>query len=243
MAQDLPLADELAAVFARLSGLLLSQETVHSSLQLVATLAHETIPGSVGAGVTLVDELGARKSAGATTSQTLRADQLQYDLDEGPCLAAWRDRALVRVGDTGTDSRFPNWGRSARDLGLRASLSAPLIAADEALGAIKVYSSEPGAFADRSQHLLPMFAAQAAVLLANVQSYERAQQLTDQLREALKSRDVISTAKGMLMAKDAVTDEDAFRMLVSVASRENRKLRDVAQEMVATAQRRNRRNR
>lgn len=240
MAQDLPLADELAAVFARLSGLLVSQETVQTSLQLVASLAHETVPDSAGAGVTLVDGSGARKSAGATGPRVQQADQIQYDLDEGPCLAAWRDGVVVRVGDTASDSRFPRWGRAAHDLGLRSSLSAPLVAGHETLGAIKVYSTQTGAFTDRSQHLLPMFASQAAVLLANVQAYERAQEVTDQLREALASRDVISTAKGILMLRDRVSEQDAFRMLVSVASRQNRKLRDVAEDIVTTVQRRNR---
>jgi len=240
MAPDLPLADELAAVFARLSGLLLTQETVQTSLELVATLAHETIVDSVGAGVTLVDESGVRKSAGATAPRVLEADQIQYDLDEGPCLTAWRDRVVVRVGDTATDSRFPRWGRAVRALGLRSALSAPLVAGHKKLGAMKVYSTEVAAFADRSQHLLSMFAAQAAVLLANVQAYESAQHVTDQLREALQSRDVISTAKGIIMVRDGISDQDAFRMLVSVASRENRKLRDVAQDIVTAVQRRNR---
>jgi GAF domain-containing protein len=232
------LADELAAVFARLSGLLVTQETVQTSLQLVAALADETIPDSAGAGVTLVDESGARKSAAATAPRVVEADQIQYDLDQGPCLTAWRDGVVVRVGDTATDSRFPLWARAAHDLGLRSSLSAPLVAGHQTLGAIKVYSTQSGAFADQSQRLLPMFASQAAVLLANVQAYESARQVTDQLREALKSRDVISTAKGIIMVRDRVTDEDAFRILVSLASRENRKLRDVAQDMVTAVQRR-----
>jgi len=240
MAQDLPLADELAAVFARLSGLLLSEETMQTSLQLVVTLAQETIAGSVGAGVTLVDEAGGRKSAGATTARVQEADQIQYDVDEGPCLTAWRDGVVVSVADTATDGRFPRWGPAAADLGLRSSLSAPLVAGHQTLGAMKVYSTEVAAFADRDQHLLSMFAAQAAVLLANVQAYESARQVTDQLREALQSRDVISTAKGILMVRDGVTDQDAFRMLVGVAGSENRKLRDVAEDIVTAVQRRNR---
>lgn len=39
MDHDLPLADELAAVSARMSGLLLSRETVGSALTLVTSLA------------------------------------------------------------------------------------------------------------------------------------------------------------------------------------------------------------
>ena len=48
---DIPLADELAGVFARMSGLLLSEDTVATSLDLLGALAHETVAGSCGAGV------------------------------------------------------------------------------------------------------------------------------------------------------------------------------------------------
>ena len=46
----LPLAEELAVVFARMSGLLLSRETVATSLQLVTALAYDTIAASSGSG-------------------------------------------------------------------------------------------------------------------------------------------------------------------------------------------------
>ena len=117
-------------------------------------------------------------------------------------------------------------------VGERASLSAPLLAADVALGAIKVYSDQPNAYDERSEHLLARFAAQAAILLANVQSYEAAQQLTEGLKQALRSRDLIGTAKGIVMAREGVDEEVAFARLVAISQRENRKLRDVAEGLV-----------
>jgi len=59
MPADLPLA-ELSAVFARMSGLLLSEETVSTAVRLVTSLAADTIPGTAGAGVTLIDEAGRK---------------------------------------------------------------------------------------------------------------------------------------------------------------------------------------
>ena len=58
MAQGLPLAEELSAVYARMSGLLLSEETVNTAVGLVTSLAQDCIPGTAGAGVTLIDEGG-----------------------------------------------------------------------------------------------------------------------------------------------------------------------------------------
>lgn len=235
----MPLADELSAVFARLAGLLLTDETVHTSLGMVATLAHETIPGSFGAGVTLVASNGHRRTMQATDERVAEIDQLQYELDEGPCLTAFVERIVVMVEDTSTDRRFPRWSPAASSMGVASILSAPLIAGDNCLGAMKVYAEVAGAFDERAQRILPMFASQAAVMLANAHAYEKAGRVSAQLREAMLSRDAISTAKGILMVQDSLTDQEALRMLVSVASREDKALRDVAYNVIATVQRRN----
>ena len=149
MPEPQPVADELAAVFARMSGLLLSEETVATALGLVTSLAVETIAGSSGAGVTLVDARGRRVSAAASEEVVERADALQYELDEGPCLAAHAARAAVRVDDITADRRWPAWSAAVQPLGLRSALSVPLVAGDSCLGAIKVYAREPGVFAPR----------------------------------------------------------------------------------------------
>lgn len=115
---------------------------------------------------------------------------------------------------------------------MRSSLSAPLVCADVALGAMKVYSDQPEAYDKRSEHLLGSFAARAAILLANVQSYQEAQRLTDDLKQALRSRDVIGTAKGIVMAKEGIDEAAAFAFLVQISQRRNRKLRDVAEALV-----------
>lgn len=237
----LPLADELAGVFTRMSGLLLSQETVDTALHTIATLAQTTLPGTVAAGVTLVDPQGRRTTAGASDELAERADTLQYELDEGPCLTAWAERTLVRIDDVDHDERWPRWARAVRPIGVQATLSAPMVAGDAALGAIKVYGEHPGAYDAHTEQVLTLFAAQAAVLVANVQTVENARRLSDQLKVALRSRDVISTAKGVLMAKENIDEDAAFGRLVAMSQRDGRKLRDVAETLVRTLTQRRRR--
>jgi GAF domain-containing protein len=229
---ELPLADELAAVYARMSGLLLSEETVGTALRLVTSLASQMVPGTVGSGVTLVDDRGRPTSRGSSDEVVAEADRLQYELDEGPCLMAWRQRSQVRVDDLSSDERFPRWGPVASALGLGSSLSTPLVPGDSCLGALKVYATQPNAYDTQAEHLATMLAAQAAILLANVQSYEKAQRVSDQLREALRSRDVIGQAKGVLMERERVDEQRAFAMLVAMSRNSNRKLRDVARDVV-----------
>ncbi|MCS7475911.1 GAF domain-containing protein [Umezawaea endophytica] len=234
MNDDLPLADELAAVTARMWGLLLSHETLGTVLGLVTSLAKGAIPGTIGAGVSLVDPKGHRTSTSATDAVVLRADALQYELDEGPCLTAWETRTLVRVDDLDHDRRWPRWTRAARPLGMRASLSAPLVTEDDALGALKVYAAPPNAYGEREEHLLTLFAAQAAVLVANVRTVEAAQRVGDELRRAFRSRDQIAMAKGVLMARHGSDENTAFAALADLARRQRKTLHDVAQSLLRT---------
>jgi GAF domain-containing protein len=237
---DLPLADELSAVFARMSGLLLSEDTVATALGLITSLAMETVPGSTGAGMTLVDDDGRRTSSAATDPRVESADALQYELDEGPCLAALAARQVMRSDDVGAEPRWPRWAVAASALGVWSCLSAPLVAGDRAVGAIKVYADQPGVFAAHDEQLLTMFAAQATILVVNVQAHERAQRLSDGMRKAVRSRDVVSMAKGVLMARHGVDEDTAFGMLVALRGEGGAPLREAAQTVVQGAVRQRR---
>jgi AmiR/NasT family two-component response regulator len=60
------------------------------------------------------------------------------------------------------------------------------------------------------------------------------------LRLALESRAVIEQAKGVLMATAGCTAEEAFALLRRQSQHENRKLRDVAEQLVRDQHRRGR---
>lgn len=237
----LPLANELAAVFARMSGLLLSSETVRSALKLVTALAKEAIPAASGAGVTLMGAGGDRETAAATDAHVERADALQYEFDQGPCLTAWARRTVVRIDDVRTDDRWPRWAQVvAEEAAVRCVVSAPMVAGGRGLGAIKVYAREPGTFDERAELLLSMFAAQAAVLLANVRAFEDAERVSDELKSSMRGRDLINIAKGVLMAREGTDEQTAFMLLSKMASEQHRPLREVAEELAGTTLRRRR---
>jgi GAF domain-containing protein len=230
MEPELPLAEELAGVFARMSGLLLSEGTAGSVLALIAALARETVPHSVGAGLSMFDADGRRTTKAATDDLVERADGIQYEIGSGPCLTAWAERTVVRVDDFAHDPRWPHWARRAGELGLRASLSAPLVAGDVALGALKVYSDRPHAYGPREESLLAMFATQAAVLAANMKSYTDARRLSTDLQASMRARDVINVAKGILMAQGHVDEQTAFLQLADTAQQRRQTLREAAEE-------------
>ncbi|MFD2093551.1 GAF domain-containing protein [Blastococcus deserti] len=226
---------ELSPALRQMAGLVLSRETVDSALRLVTTLAQATIPGTIGAGVTLVDEHGKRSRA-SSNHAVEEADGLQYKLDEGPCLTAWRSRHLVRLDDTTTDTRWPAWTSAVNPTVVRSVLSAALVVDDEAIGAIKVYSDRPDNYDAHAERVMSLFAQQAAILLTNTQSLQHARQLSRQLTHALGSRDAISRATGILMARGAADGHAAFMLLADTAGRSGRTVEEVAREVLtATA--------
>lgn len=234
-----PLGEELAGVFARMSGLLLNEETVETSLSLLSSLAQETVPGSYGAGVSIIE--GRRRvSSGSTGDRVRKADSLQYELDEGPCLTAATTGELVRVDDVREDRRWPRWSAAVEPLGLRATLSAPLVAGEAKLGAIKVYAEAPGAFDARAEQLLRLFSAQAALLVANVQRYDRAKRLSENMRQAMRDRDLVGVAKGVLMGRNGIDEDTALRMLMTRGQDDGTGLTEAARAVVDSAVRRRR---
>ncbi|MBB5957977.1 GAF domain-containing protein [Saccharothrix tamanrassetensis] len=238
MESELPLADELAAVFVRVSGLLLSTETVNTALTQITALAKETFPGTVGAGITLLDPDGNRVTAAATDAVVERADHLQYELGQGPCLAAWEERTVVRIDDLDRDGRWPDWVQAMTGVGLRSALSAPMVVGEEAMGAMKVYSPEAGVYGEREEHLLTMFASQAGILLANMRTREDARRVSDDLREAMRGRDVITLAKGVIMARDGADERTAFLTLADTARQRRETLRQASEHLVQSTIRR-----
>jgi hypothetical protein len=71
------LDQELTGVYARMSGLLLAEETVETVLRMLTGLLLDTVPAAVGAGVSLIGTDGWRISSAATSRLVEEADALQ----------------------------------------------------------------------------------------------------------------------------------------------------------------------
>lgn len=236
------MAGELPEIFARVAGLLLTEPVVDRAVANLAQAAHESLPGSVGAGGTLIDAQGRPTSTASTNNLVKQADRLQYDLGEGPCLTAWASAQTVRVDDLRFDQRWPEWARASAPLGLLSCISVPLLVPDvtgsgalEPIGALKVYADRAHAFDARSEQVLSLLAGPAALILSNLQTRERAAQLSESLKGALHSRSLIDMAKGALMERLQVNERDALQVMTNRARTENLLLSVVALGIIEPA--------
>jgi len=219
-----------------LSQFFINDGTLGDTLQRVAELACEAAPADM-AGVTLLVE--GRASTGVFTDpEAVEIDQDQYGTGRGPCLDAFRNRLVYRIDATSEETRWPEFARAAFAHGICSTLSLPIIARDETFGALNLYSRRPAAFDDESADRLRGFVRQAAIVLANAQVYWDARNLSENLNQAMRSRATIDYAVGIVMAHGGRSPEEAFQVLVRASQRENRKLREIAGEIVERASRR-----
>jgi GAF domain-containing protein len=231
----LPLDGELAVVAARMSGLLLSRESVDSVLELIVSLAGTTITAATGAGVTLLDDEGRPATTSASGPLVRDADTLQYELGEGPCMAALFECSPMRIDDVTTERRWPRWCAAVAGSGLRSVLSFPMTSEDGCHGAIKLYATIPRAFGPSDEHTLAKFTARAAVLVANTRAYERASRFSEQFKHTLRHRDLVTTAKGFLMGRDGIDEDTAFDRLLSLARARGTSPAEAAADLLAPA--------
>lgn len=231
MSQPLPL-DELTLTLARIQGLLLTEEKVDRAVQLLAEGIRDAFPESSGAGVSLMDDQGRRTSRGATDDIVLAADASQYDLGQGPCLTAWATERTVLVKDLATDDRWPLWSQAVAELSIRSIISSPLLAGTRCLGALKIYSTQPGAFDSSTARPLEKLAFPAGTLLNHIQTSETPRQFSEALTSALKSRDAINRAQGYLMHQHGYAPDQALQELVNLSKTSGKSLLIVSSQLL-----------
>lgn len=217
-----------AETFAEVARSLLAQEDVQHTLQRIVELAVETIDGCDFAGITFIKgkELSTPAASGDVPRQV---DAIQYEVGEGPCLDAIREHEIFRTGDLAQERRWPRFSsRAQKETGVTSMLCFRLFVEGDTLGALNLYSKARDAFDEQASAVGSVFAAHAAVALSTALHDE-------QMEEALRSRDVIGQAKGILMAREGVGPEEAFDMLRRASQRVNIKLRDVARQIADSA--------
>ncbi len=224
----------LAAELVEISRVLFRADNVKDALGHVAEAARRAIDGSDSSSITArVDDEFA--TLAATSDLANSHDQVQYRVQEGPCLEAIASVQLVSAPDIHADERWPTFVEEITGMQAGSVLSAPLASGweteAEAGGALNNYSLEVGGFSDGDGESASLLAAHIGVLLGLSQSVEAR---VGELSKAIETRDVIGQAKGILMERNRLTADQAFDVLRRASQRLNRKLRDLADELATT---------
>lgn len=164
----------------------------------------------------------------------VRVDEMQYRVGDGPCMETLRTGQVVEVRDQAADTRWGPYSNRAAEQGVRSSLSLPLFVTDSTAGALNIYNfGKTNAFNGRRRQYAEIFAAQASRALTLMLRQAEQIAVSEQLEQALTSRTVIDQAIGVLMGQQRCTADEAFSLLRRHSQNTNRKLRDVAADVVS----------
>jgi GAF domain-containing protein len=215
------LARDLAAVARTIN----TPKTLDETLQAIVDTAQRSVPGIDHVGISVIHRDGRMETKASTDELVLRLDELQYELDEGPCVYAMQGHSVVTMEHAAQETRWPRFMAAAIKEGLRSQLGIQLFLDQRTMGALNLYSTSADTLPPEAAEIAELFAAHAAVALGHARTEE-------QLREGMRTRTVIGQAMGMLMQRYDLDAERAFEFLVRTSSASNRKLVQVAEQLV-----------
>jgi signal transduction protein with GAF and PtsI domain len=199
--------------------------------------ATRTVVGVDGTGLTLAHEDGQPRWVAVSDAAMELLEQLQHDFGEGPCLAAFAEDRVVAVEDLQSELVWDRLAAVVGQLQVRGVLSVPVRLADQPVGTLDVYASQPRAWSTGEVEALGALAVVTAELVSTGVELAVRDAEVAQLRRALANRVWIEQAKGVLAATEGVSPDAAFQQLRKQARSSSRKLADLAQEVVQAAQR------
>lgn len=226
----------LARPLSSLAELQLSGTTLDAIVHQIGEMGVATLTGWHACAASVIE--GDKVATfGASDGKLNPVDQHQYDTMKGPCVDALAGEIQYYDG-TNERPRWRQFAEAAADAGIYSVVSFPMKLGGDTFGALNFYSREREALRKGQREEGQLFAAQAAVAVANAKAYTDKATQVQQLQDALKTRTIIGQATGLLMAQEGLTSEEAFHRLVQVSQKSNVKLRDIAQGYVEAWERR-----
>ena len=202
-------------------------------LQQLCGAVVRALPAS-GAGVSVVDRHGVTGFAAAYDAESEYLKELQFTLGEGPCVDALAGRRPVlepNVGN-GAMARWPMYAPAVLERGVQAVFAFPLQVGAARLGVLDIYRQQPDPLAGGALALALTFADVAVSKLLDAQAgLESAH--PDALDEMMSYRTELYQAQGIVMVDLGVSVDEAMVRLRAYAFAQERRLSEVARDIVA----------
>ncbi|WP_142132574.1 GAF and ANTAR domain-containing protein [Arthrobacter sp. SLBN-83] len=199
--------------------------------RLAAAAVSEASGDTIECAVTLKIKRRPATAAGSS-ARAIELDHIEQELGDGPCVRALREMAPVIIDDVDRDPRWQTLNQKLAEHGVRSTLGVPLEITGDASAALNFFATKPGVFTADVYDKAVGFAAAAHNTLNLSVRINNAQNRADDLEAAMQSRTAINLACGVIMAQNRCSQEEAMEILTKVSSNRNRKLRDVASELI-----------
>lgn len=218
-----PLVNE----FTQLAQALAAAPDESTRLQVAVDSAVSLVRGCDHAGITINDK-GGLLTRVSSDDLVRRANELQHELGEGPCLDVMRDQDTLVSTDLALEQRWPRWAPSVHDqLGVDSMMSLLVYTDTRSYGALSLYARRGHRFDADDIAVGQAVAGHLAVIMT-------AERQIDQLGLAMLNRITIGRAEGVLMERLDIDADQSFDYLRRVSMDTNRKLIEVADDIART---------
>ena len=202
------------------------QSTPEEMLRHAADLAAAHVPGVAAAAVSVLDAEQDHDTL-ATGALAAAAEKAQRAAGHGPAWEACKRKTLIHVPDLAAERRWAAFVDEARGLGITSVIACDLGRYRGGRAVLSMYGTAPAGFRPAAVARADLLAAYAVLALNQSAS-------TEALHAAVRSRQVIGEATGILMERHRVDATTAFGMIVTASQHANVKVRLLAEQVVLT---------
>ena len=215
--------ETLAAVAQTISG----ENYLERILQAIAEMAAETLDATLCSILLADDQARDLEVNVARCSAPEYLHRLPIRMEGSAVERVIREGQTLTVRDVQKETQF-KCPELVRKTGLGSLLAAPLLSQGKAIGAICVYTAEARAFAEDELGFIRAIAGQAATAIGNA----RLMSETLEMKRQLETRKVVERAKGILQARQNLSEEEAYLKLRNESRRLRKPMKDLADAII-----------
>jgi transcriptional regulator with GAF, ATPase, and Fis domain len=222
----------LASTFVDLADTLVADFDVIDFLHTLASRSVELLDVDA-AGIMLADQHGGLHVMASSTEEARLLELYELQNNEGPCLDCFRLGRPVARGDLpAMRSVWPRFTDELQGLGFHSVQALPMRLREQTIGALNLFRIQPGMLSEADLGIGQAMADVATVGLIQERAIAASEQLATQLQTALSSRVQLEQAKGVLSQRAGLRMDDAFQVMRAYARSHNRRLSDVAAQII-----------
>ncbi|WP_309710499.1 GAF and ANTAR domain-containing protein [Pseudolysinimonas sp.] len=230
---ELSREQRINAAFVTVADTLIADYDLIDLLHTLVEVCAEVLDVEAG-GLVLADEDGELQLLASTSEQADLVEIMQLSAGAGPCVDCFRTGSVVQLADIAeSGERWPEFQAAALGQGFRAVHATPMRLRGQVLGALNLFSNEPGILNSADAGVAQALADVATIGILQERSIRETGIVAEQLQWALESRVIIEQAKGVLSALEQIGVDAAFTRLRDHARNHNMTLRAVAEGVTA----------